>query len=132
MGLGLSDLLASFIEGADNKSLTLTWVFTIVVLTIALLGTWNFIDMVVSDLILGIIMVFGGLIMVMETVFEEGFDYEDFNDVGGVITAMFAMLYGAGLISGSQYFLTHFGGVQVGVILFLELFLVWEGLVNRS
>lgn len=130
--MGLSDLLASFIEGADNKSLTVTWLFTVVVLSIALLGTWNFIEMVVSDIILGIIMVFGGIIMVFETVFEEGWEYDDFSDVTGLITAIFAMLYGSGLVSGNEFFLTHFGGVQGGVILFLLLFLVWEGAVNRS
>lgn len=132
MGIGLSDILSSFIEGADNKALTFTWLFTVVTLTISLLGTWNLIEFMVSDPILGTLMIFGGIIMVMETVFEEGWDSDDFSDVTGLITAIFSTLYGIGLLSGSQFFLDTFGGVQGGVILFLLAFIIWEGVVNRS
>lgn len=130
--MGLSEYLAKFVEKADNKSLTTGWIFTLVLLSLATLGTWNFIPMIFNDPVLGIMMLFGGILMVLETVFEEGFDYRDKSDVIGLTTATFSLLYGIGLISQNSFFQTHFGGVQGGVLLFLVMNLVWEGVGNRS
>lgn len=128
-------VLDRFVDNATSRSLTATWVFTLTLLMTALLGTWNFVPMVISDFILGVLMVFGGTLMFFETVFEgkeNTLESGKPSDVAGILTSIMATLYGVGLVSNAEFFTTHFSGVQGSAILILTVFLVYEGIGNRA
>lgn len=128
-------VLDRFVANATSRSLTATWVFTLTLLVTALFGTWNFVPMVISDFILGVLMVFGGTLMFFETVFEgrqNTLESSEPSDVAGILTSIMATLYGVGLISNAEFFINHFSGVQGSAILILTVFLVWEGIGNRA
>ena len=127
-------LLDRFVHNATSRSLTASWLFTLTLLMTALLGTWDFVPMVLSDFVLGILMFFGGVLMFFETIYEgttNRIDTEP-SDIAGLATAVISVLYSVGLISGSKFFATHFDGVQGSALLILVIFLVWEGVGNRA
>lgn len=132
---GLVDrVLDRFVHNATSRSLTASWLFTLTLLMTALLGTWDFVPMVLSDFVLGILMFFGGVLMFFETIYEgtrNRIDTEP-SDIAGLTTAVISVLYAVGLVSGSEFFATHFDGVQGSALLVLVIFLVWEGVGNRA
>ena len=128
--MDLNSVFDKIIDKADNISLSISAVFTLSILTISLLGTWNFIEMTVSQITLGLLMLAGGLMMGVETYIEGKKGIHNKSDITGGITAVFSFLYGAGLITESTLLQQHFGGVQGGVLFFLWISLLYEGLFN--
>ena len=122
-----------FVHNATSRSLTASWLFTLTLLMVALLGTWNFTPMLIGDFMLGVLMTFGGLLMFFETVYEEdagGFQ-GDASDIAGLVSSFLALFYGVGLVVSNEFFTTHFSGVQGSALLILIVFLVFEGVGNR-
>lgn len=136
----LPNLTDWLVERATNRVLTTSWVLNIFFLTVALLGTWKFLPILVTDFTIGVFILVGGIQMIFETVYEgEWNPREDYSDLAGFITAMFALLYGSGLTDigsvvglSNEFLTTHFGGVQGGVLLTLLLMLIYEGVFNRT
>jgi len=120
------------VRRASNKTLTISWLATLLLTTIATLQTWNFIGEFLNDFTIGVFMLVGGLQLYIETLFEDGFDPAEKSDVLGMITATFALLYGIGLTFGYEMLVPHFGGVQGGVLSFLVASLIFEGIANRK
>jgi len=129
-----------FVERATNRVLTTSWMLNMFFLTVALLGTWKFLPMLLSDFTIGVFMIVGGIQMVFETVYEGSWNpTEDYSDLAGIVTALFSLLYGVGLTDlgstvglSNEFLTTHFGGVQGGVLLVLLLMLLYEGIFNRT
>jgi len=105
-------------------------------LFLALVQTWNFIGPVFGDIFLGIIMGAGGLIFLVEGFYHNN----SFNirapirhaeETVSLLTGIFAVLSSYGYIFGSQFYVTHFSGVQGGIFAFMFAYLVVHWLKNR-
>lgn len=131
--------------GVDEipNAYTYSWLTLLSLQLIALLGTWKFVPMVFTDFTLGLMMFAGGLVILNESLLDESYgdwkrsirswDLEDRRgDATGVIGGVFALLYSHGLITGTEFMIKHFGGVQGGVILALLFFTFWQGWSNRK
>ena len=114
------------IDRADPTSLTITAIFTLTILLVALLGTWNFIPLRISDFTLGVLMLFGGSMMFAETYIQGKRGINNSSDVIGIITSILATLYGIGLVAQINFLQNHFNGPQGGIILFLFVNLSYE------
>lgn len=138
--MGIPSIADWLVERATNRVLTTSWLLNIFMLSVALLGTWKFLPILVTDFTIGVFMIVGGIQMIFETVYEGTWNpTEDYSDLAGMVTAIFALLYGFGLTNlgttfgvGNEFLTTHFGGVQGGVLLGLLLMLIYEGAFNRT
>lgn len=115
-----------------NVSLALMNLF----LLLALLQTWNFIGSFFGEVFLGMIMGAGGLIFLIEAFYTEGaFNVRapvlNAEEAVSLITGVFAVLSSYGYISGSEFFITHFSGVQGGVFAFMFVYLTLHWMKNR-
>lgn len=105
-------------------------------LFLALLQTWNFIGPIFGDVFLGIIMGAGGLIFVVEGFYSDGVlnlkaPFLHAEETVSLLTGAFAILSSYGYITGSEFYLTHFSGVQGGIFAFMFTYLVVHWLKNR-
>jgi hypothetical protein len=115
-----------------NVSLALMNLF----LFLALLQTWKFIEPVFGEVFLGMIMGAGGAIFLMEAfytgdVFNIKAPLLSAEEAVSLITGVFAILSSYGYISGSDFFITHFSGVQGGIFGFMFTYLTIHWLKNR-
>lgn len=115
-----------------NMSLALMNLF----LFLALLQTWKFIDPIFDDILLGIVMGAGGLIFLVEgfytdDVFNLTAPFHNSEELVSIITGVFAVLSSYGYISGSDFYLTHFSGVQGGILAYMFAYLLIHWLKNR-
>jgi fatty acid desaturase len=125
-------LMETFVQKANNKSLTFAWLMSITMIAIATLQTWSLIGDVISQTTIGIFMLYGGIVQLFEVFLENGFSYKQKGDVIGTVVGTFAIAYSIGIFTGSQSTIATTGGVQGGVLLFLIVSLVWEGIFNRT
>jgi len=122
----LPSISEKLIDRADPASLTITAIFTLTILFVALLGTWDFIPLRISDFTLGLLMLFGGSMMFVETYIQGGRGINNSSDVIGIVTSALATLYGFGLVARISFLQEHFSGPQGGIILFLLVNLTYE------
>jgi len=125
-------LMETFVRTANNKSLTFAWLMSITMITIATLQTWSLIGDVISRTTIGIFMLYGGIVQLFEVFLENGFNYKRKGDVIGTVVGTFAITYSIGIFTDSQSAIATTGGVQGGVLLFLVVSLIWEGIFNRT
>lgn len=105
-------------------------------LFLGLLQTWKFIEPTFGDTFLGLIMGAGGVIFVIE-----GFYTDDTleltaplhrpDEAVSLLTGAFAILSSYGYIYSSQFYITHFSGVQGGIFAFMCAYLTIHWLKNR-
>lgn len=115
-----------------NMSLALMNLF----LFLALLQTWKFIDPIFGEVPLGIIMGAGGLIFLVEGFYRgDAFDlrapFHNSEELVSVLTGSFAILSSYGYLSGSEFYLTHFSGVQGGILAYMFAYLLIHWFKNR-
>jgi len=115
-----------------NMSLALMNLF----LFLALLQTWKFIDPIFSEIPLGIIMGAGGLIFLAEAFYSEKVfnikaPLQNSEELVSLITGGFAILASYGYITGSEFYLTHFSGVQGGILAYMFAYLLIHWLKHR-
>ncbi len=115
-----------------NMSLALMNVF----LLLALLQTWNFIDPIFGEIFIGIVMGAGGLIFLVEAFYRDGiFNLKapllNAEEAVSLLTGAFAVLASYGYITQSEFYLTHFSGVQGGILAYMVAYLMIHWLKTR-
>lgn len=115
-----------------NMSLAMMNVF----LFLALLQTWKFIDPIFGEVFIGIVMGAGGLIFVVEAFYKDGIfnlkaplHYAE--EAVSLLTGSFAILASYGYITQSKFYLTHFSGVQGGILAYMVAYLMIHWLRTR-
>ena len=115
-----------------NMSLALMNLF----LLLALLQTWKFIDPIFGEIFIGIVMGAGGLIFLVEAFYRDGlFNVKapllNAEEAVSLLTGAFAILSSYGYITQSEFYLTHFSGVQGGILAYMVAYLMIHWLKNR-
>lgn len=115
-----------------NMSLALMNLF----LFLALLQTWKFIDPIFGQIPLGIIMGAGGLIFLVEGFYSDNSfnakaPVQNSEDLVSVLTGFFAVLSSYGYLTGSEFYLTHFSGVQGGILAYMFAYLLIHWFKHR-
>ncbi|MFO7794376.1 MAG: hypothetical protein R6V35_05385 [Candidatus Nanohaloarchaea archaeon] len=115
-----------------NMSLALMNLF----LLLALLQTWKFIDPIFGEIFIGIVMGAGGLIFLVEGFYKDGlFDIKapllNAEEAVSLLTGVFAILSSYGYITQSEFYLTHFSGVQGGILAYMVAYLTIHWLKNK-
>lgn len=114
-----------------NMSLALMNLF----LLLALLQTWKFIDPIFGEVFIGIVMGAGGIIFVAEGFYRDGvFNIKapllNAEEAVSLLTGTFAILSSYGYITQSEFYLTHFSGVQGGILAYMVAYLTIHWLKN--
>lgn len=130
---GLIKSISQRVNG-NISSITLLSIWTLVLLLLGLgvLGSWNLIKMPYNDFTLGIFMMFGGVMILFETYLQQGFDTENASVWIGTITGLFGTLYGVGLVTEIPSIASVTGGVQGGILVFMFVNLLLEGISNHE
>lgn len=115
-----------------NMSLALMNLF----LLLALLQTWKFIDPIFGEIFIGIVMGAGGLIFLVEAFYRDGlFNVKapllNAEEAVSLLTGVFAILSSYGYITQSEFYLTHFSGVQGGILAYMFAYLLIHWLKTR-
>jgi len=115
-----------------NMSLALMNLF----LFLALLQTWKFIGPIFGEVMIGIVMGAGGLIFLVEgfyrdSVFNLRAPLQNSEEMVSVLTGGFAVLSSYGYLTGSEFYLTHFSGVQGGILAYMFAYLLIHWFKNR-
>ena len=115
-----------------NMSLALMNLF----LLLALLQTWKFIDPIFGEVFIGIVMGAGGLTFLMEAFYRDGLfniraPFLNAEEFVSLLTGAFAVLSSYGYITQSQFYLTHFSGVQGGILAYMFAYLLIHWLKTR-
>ena len=115
-----------------NMSLALMNLF----LLLALLQTWKFIDPIFGEVFIGIVMGAGGLVFMVEAFYREGlFDIKapllNAEEAVSLLSGSFAVLASYGYITQSEFYLTHFSGVQGGILAYMVAYLMIHWLKTR-
>lgn len=115
-----------------NMSLALMNVF----LLLALFQTWKFIDPIFGEIFIGIVMGAGGLIFVVEAFYRDGiFNVKapllNAEEAVSLLSGSFAILASYGYITQSEFYLTHFSGVQGGILAYMVAYLMIHWLKTR-
>jgi hypothetical protein len=115
-----------------NMSLALMNLF----LLLALLQTWKFIEPIFGEIFIGIVMGAGGLIFVVEGFYRDGlFNLKapllNAEETVSLLTGIFAILSSYGYITQSAFYLTHFSGVQGGILAYMVAYLMIHWMKNR-
>lgn len=105
-------------------------------LLLALLQTWNFIDSMFGQAFIGIIMGAGGLIFTIEGFYtNDSFDIKapllNAEETVSLLTGVFAILSSYGYLFNSEFHITHFSGVQGGILAFMFAYLLIHWMKNR-
>ena len=115
-----------------NMSLAMMNIF----LFLALLQTWKFIDPIFGDIFIGIVMGAGGLIFLVEAFYrDDSFTLKaplmNAEEAVSLLTGSFALLSSFGYITQSEFLLTHFSGVQGGILAYMVAYLMIHWLKTR-
>lgn len=115
-----------------NMSLALMNLF----LLLSLLQTWKFINPIFGEVFIGIVMGAGGLIFIVEAFYREGiFNIKapliNAEEAVSLLTGFFAILSSYGYITQSEFYLTHFSGVQGGILAYMVAYLTIHWLKTR-
>lgn len=115
-----------------NMSLAMMNIF----LLLALLQTWKFIDPIFGEVFIGIVMGAGGLIFLVEAFYRDDiFDIKApflyAEEAVSLLTGVFAILSSYGYITQSEFYLTHFSGVQGGILAYMFAYLLIHWLKTR-
>ena len=115
-----------------NMSLAMMNVF----LLLALLQTWKFIDPIFGEIFIGIVMGAGGLIFLVEAFYRDGiFDIKapllNAEEAVSLLSGSFALLASYGYITQSEFYLTHFSGVQGGILAYMVAYLMIHWMKTR-
>lgn len=115
-----------------NMSLAMMNIF----LLLALIQTWKFIDPIFGEIFIGIVMGAGGMIFLVEGFYRDGiFDIKapllNAEEAVSLLTGIFAVLSSYGYITQSEFYLTHFSGVQGGILAYMVAYLTIHWLKNR-
>ena len=115
-----------------NMSLAMMNVF----LFLALLQTWKFIDPIFGEIFIGIVMGAGGVIFLVEAFYRDGlFNIKapllNAEEAVSLLTGAFALLASYGYIIQSEFYLTHFSGVQGGILAYMVAYLMIHWLKTR-
>lgn len=115
-----------------NMSLAMMNVF----LLLALLQTWKFIEPIFGEIFIGIVMGAGGLIFIVEAFYRDGlFDLKAplkrAEEAVSMLTGVFALLSSYGYITQSEFYLTHFSGVQGGILAYMVAYLMIHWMKKR-
>ena len=107
-----------------NMSLALMNLFLLLVL----LQTWKFIGPVFGEVFIGIVMGAGGLIFLVEAFYRDGIfnlkaPFLNAEEAISLLTGAFAVLSSYGYITQSDFYLTHFSGVQGGILAYMVAYL---------
>lgn len=105
-----------------NMSLAMMNIF----LFLALLQTWKFIDPIFGEVFIGIVMGAGGLIFLVEAFYRDGLfsltaPLHNAEEAVSLLTGAFTVLASYSYITGSKFYLTHFSGVQGGILAYMSL-----------
>lgn len=114
-----------------NMSLALMNLF----LLLALLQTWKFVEPIFGEIFIGIVMGAGGLIFLVEAFYRDGlFSIKapllNAEEAVSLLTGAFAILSSYGYITQSEFYLTHFSGVQGGILAYMFAYLLIHWLKN--
>lgn len=121
-----------------------TWISMLILIAVGIAGSWNLIEMPYSDFTLGFLMILGGFLIWVETAMQQGVTALNQGDFGnpslwtGLTTGTFGMLYGYGLITEALIPVVGMpvaevtGGVQGGILFFMFVNLLAEGLSNHT
>ena len=115
-----------------NMSLALINLF----LLLALFQTWKFIDPIFGEIFIGIIMGAGGLIFLVEAFYRDDIfsvtaPLHNADEAVSLLTGSFAVLASYGYITQSEFYLTHFSGVQGGIMAYMVAYLMIHWLKTR-
>ncbi len=115
-----------------NMSLAMMNVF----LLLALFQTWKFIDPIFGEVFIGIVMGAGGLIFMVEAFYrDEVFSIKaplsNAEEAVSLLSGSFALLASYGYITQSSFYLTHFSGVQGGILAYMVAYLMIHWLKTR-
>ena len=115
-----------------NMSLAMMNVF----LLLALLQTGKFIDPIFEEIFIGIVMGAGGLIFLVEAFYRDGvFDVKapllNAEEAVSLLSGAFAVLASYGYITQSEFYLTHFSGLQGGILAYMVAYLMIHWLKTR-
>lgn len=131
-------MLSKFTPNALTKdSMTVSWLTMLGLLFIAILSSFKFIDAPLSPYTLGLLFIASGTIMFLESIYEgPQFNLSNIkdrpSDIVGVLTGIMAWILSYGLFTNNMYILTHFMGMSGGLLIFLLIYLIFEGFKNRS
>lgn len=120
-----------------KNSMTVSWLTMLVLLLVAVLSSFNFIETYIGSFVLGLLFIASGTIMFFESIYEGGqFRLDDIkerpSDIVGILTGIMAYVLSYGLFTGNTFILTHFMGLSGGLLLFLLVYLIFEGFKNRN
>ena len=115
-----------------NMSLAMMNVF----LLLALLQTGKFIDPIFEEIFIGIVMGAGGLIFLVEAFYRDGvFDVKapllNAEEAVSLLSGAFAVLASYRYITQSEFYLTHFSGLQGGILAYMVAYLMIHWLKTR-
>ena len=130
--VGLSTSNSRNVFNPFNMSLGMMNIF----LFLALLQTWKFIDPIFGEVFIGIVMGAGGLIFFVEAfykdeVFSLTAPLHNADEAVSLLTGTFAILASYGYITQSEFYLTHFSGVQGGILAYMVAYLMIHWLKTR-
>ena len=129
---GISRISSRNVFNPFNMSLAMMNIF----LFLALLQTWKFIDPIFGEVFIGIVMGAGGLIFLVEAfykdeVFSLTAPLHNADEAVSLLTGGFAVLASYGYITQSEFYLTHFSGVQGGILAYMVAYLTIHWLKTR-
>ncbi|WP_414838115.1 hypothetical protein ACK3SF_01805 [Candidatus Nanosalina sp. VS9-1] len=130
--VGLSMSSSRNVFNPFNMSLAMMNIF----LFLALLQTWKFIDPIFGEIFIGIVMGAGGLIFLVEAFYKDGLfnltaPLHNADEAVSLLTGTFAVLASYGYITQSEFYLTHFSGVQGGILAYMVAYLMLHWLKTR-
>lgn len=116
----------------SSHAMLYMWLFHLALIGIALGGTWSMWAMPFGDFMLGMLMLSGGILILAETLLQQGFDTENVSFWTGAVTGVFGSIYGFDLMTYGGVVQEVFGGVQGGILLFMFVILTLEGYSNHD
>ena len=124
-------------KALTRNSMTLCWIFVLVLLIIGTAGAFELVNWTLSPLTEGLLFLTAGIIMLLESIFEgKKFSLENLSnrpsDVVGIITGVLAILLSIGIFLESSFLITHLSGIKGGLFIFLLVYLLFEGIKNRN
>lgn len=116
----------------SRNTLLYLWLFHLVLVGLALGGTWSLWAMPFTQFMLGALMLSGGILILAETLLQQGVDTENPSFWTGGVTGLFGAIYGIDLMAWGGVVNQHFGGVQGGILLFMFVIIALEGYSNAD
>ena len=124
-------------KAMTKKGMTACWIFVLMLLAVGTLSTFGLIGVVLSNFTMGFLFLIGGVLMILESVFEgKKFNINNITDrpmdLIGLFLGILSGLMAIGTFMEVQMILSVLQGISGYLLLFLTAMLMIEGLYNRA